>query len=160
MQSGLIETPTHDFHPNNPRHTTTTTAQHGSGRSRSSLPDACSPPPARSSVLSGAQPADGAPAAAFVCHLDVDHLDHTLGRLSLVDAGPAAAARVTQLSVAGQRISEYENAIAASSSPRTDPRPPLGFKVTPNSRSDGVQLVDFPNGSCLASSWRAAAAGH
>ncbi len=147
MQSGLIETPTHDFHPtNDPRHPPTTTAQHGPGRSQSSLPDACSPLPARSSALSDAPPADGAPSAAFVCRLDVDHLDQTLGRLSLAAASSAAA-----VPVAGQRISEYENAVAASSLPRTDPRPPLGFKVSHNSRSEGVQLVDFPNGSCSAS---------
>ncbi len=152
MQSGLIETPNHDFHPNNPHHPPTTTSQHGSSRSRSSLPDACSLLPSRSSALSDAQPADGASAAAFVCRLDVDHLDQTLGRLSLAEVSSAAATRVTHVSVAGQRISEYENAAAVLSSPRTDPRPVLGFKVAHNSRSDGVQLVDFPNGSCLASS--------
>jgi len=145
MQSGLIETPNHDFRTTNAPLPQPTTAQHGPGRSRSSLPDACSPPPAPSTSLHDAQ---GSGCAAFVCGLDVGHLDQTLGRLSVAETKSAAAARAT--AVAGQRISEYENA-AVSSSPRRDSHPPLGFKVTHSSRSDGVQLVDFPNGSSLPS---------
>src|SRR4029434_8070471 len=43
---------------------------------------------------------------------------------------------------------------ALFASPRHDYRPPLGFKVIPNSRSDGVQLLDFPNGSSLSRACR------
>lgn len=45
---------------------------------------------------------------------------------------------------AGQRISEYENALTPAV-----PRQALGFKVIKraDSRSDGVQLSDFPNGT-------------
>jgi hypothetical protein len=80
--------------------------------------------------------------------LDVDELDQQLGRLSqnVVEAKRAASSR---LIAAGQRISEYENA-AIYSSPRQNSRPVLGFKVTNGSRSGGVQLTDFPNGSSRA----------
>lgn len=148
MQSGLIETPNHDFRTTNAPLSQPTTAQHGPGRSRSSLPDARSPR-APSTCLDDAQDAQGSGCAAYVYGLDVDHLDQTLGRLSVAETNSAAATRAT-VTVAGQRIAEYENA-AISSSPRRDSHPPLGFKVTHSSRSDGVQLVDFPNGSSLPS---------
>lgn len=68
--------------------------------------------------------------------VDADQLDERLRRLSF---GSASALPP----VAGQRITEYENALT----PET-PRQGLGFKVI--KRSDpgfsGAQLADFPNG--------------
>ena len=74
---------------------------------------------------------------------EADSLEHRLRGLNV--ATPSGTGRS---SLPGQRISEYENALAQST-----PRKALGFKVV-NRRadvpSDGVQLSDFPNGTCLA----------
>jgi hypothetical protein len=135
MQSELIETLNRNFHPANPSLPQPTTAQHGSHRPRSGSPDdeaACSPSPdACGSLASG--------------NFDTGRLGKTLGRLSVDETKTAAAPRA---SVAGQRIADYENA-AISSSPRHSNRPALGFKVVGSSRSGGVQLTDFPNGSLV-----------
>jgi hypothetical protein len=66
--------------------------------------------------------------------------------LSVAEVDSAAATRIT---VAGQRIADYENA-AAASSPRSSARSALGFKVIHSSQSAGVQLTDFPNGSFVS----------
>ncbi|KAM0321698.1 hypothetical protein ACHAQA_009937 [Verticillium albo-atrum] len=64
-------------------------------------------------------------------------LDERLRRLS-DRSGQSEARRC----VAGQRITDYENAMTPST-----PRQALGFKVIKraDSRSDGVQISDFPN---------------
>ncbi|KAL2153388.1 hypothetical protein VTH82DRAFT_4543 [Thermothelomyces myriococcoides] len=68
------------------------------------------------------------------------HQQHS-GRLNGSAVKPAAAAQVI---VAGQRVSDYENA-AISSSSRNGARQPQGLKSAHNSQSAGVQLTDFPN---------------
>jgi hypothetical protein len=145
MQSALIEIPNRDFQPANPRLPQHPTAQHGPDRSRSSLPDARSPLRAPSTSSDTQHPEGATP----LCRLDAGHLDPALGRLSVAEANaePGSPPAATRVTVAGHRISEYENAAVSSSPSRSGPRPALGFKVAPNSRSDGVQLVDFPNGS-------------
>jgi hypothetical protein len=140
MQPGLIETPNHDVVTTNTPLPPPTTAQHGPGRSRSSLPDARSPLRARSKS-SDAQSSGG---TASDEGLDVGHLDETLGWLSVAEDTSAAA---TRAAVAGQRIVDYEN--AAITAPPRNPRPPPGFKVIHSASSDGVQLTDIPNGSFL-----------
>ncbi|KAK4157269.1 F-box/WD repeat-containing protein pof10 [Chaetomidium leptoderma] len=142
MQSGLIETPNHDPDTTNTPLPQLNIAQHGPGRSQSSVPDARPPLRPRSTSLDaqrcGGVASDGA-------GLDIGQLDHTLDQLSFAESESAAAFPAT---VAGQRISDYENAAFSSShrnDPRNDPRLPLAFKVTHGSRSDGVQLTDFPN---------------
>ncbi len=147
MQPGLIDTPNNVFQPPNSHLHHPTAGQHGPDRSRSSLPGARSPPRARSTSPSGPSPHGRAPAAPSLSSLDAASLGQALGQLSVVEATTAAAAAQTA-TVAGKRIADYENA-AIILSPRHDYRPPLGFKVIPNSRSDGVQLVDFPNGPSL-----------
>ena len=143
MQSGLIETPNHDVVTTNTQTPPPSTAQHGPGRFRSGSPNARSLSRPRS-LSSGTQRSGRA--ASDGGGLDVGPLDQSLGRLSVAEAESAAATRVT---VAGQRIADYENA-AAASSPRTSARPAVGFKVIHSSLSAGVQLTDFPNGSfCL-----------
>ncbi|KAK4041173.1 hypothetical protein C8A01DRAFT_15047 [Parachaetomium inaequale] len=137
MQSGLIETPNHTVATTNTLIPPPSTAQHGPGRFRSGLPDARSLPRPRS-TSSGTQRSGR---AASDGGLDVGPLDQALGRLSVPEAESAAATRVT---VAGQRIADYENA-AAASSPRSSARAALGFKVIHSSQSAGVQLTDFPN---------------
>ncbi|KAK4237750.1 hypothetical protein C8A03DRAFT_34274 [Achaetomium macrosporum] len=137
MQSELSETPNQDAHTRIAHLLQPTAAQHGSSRSRSSLPDARSP--SRAQSTSPDVPGSGRVASAG--NLDVGQLDETLGRLSVAEGKSAAGARAT---VAGQRITEYENA-ALASSPRHISRPTLGFKVTNGFPSGGVQLTDFPN---------------
>lgn len=70
----------------------------------------------------------------------VGELDEKLCGLSL---GPKESGR--RPSAPGHRISEYENALT----PPT-PKQALGFKVIKRSdtRFDGVQIEDFPNGQC------------
>lgn len=70
--------------------------------------------------------------------LNADQLDEKLRGLSL---GPKKGGR--RPSAPGQRISEYENALT----PPT-PKQALGFKVIKrtDTRSDSVQIEDFPNG--------------
>ncbi|KAJ4300213.1 hypothetical protein N0V88_002883 [Collariella sp. IMI 366227] len=68
-------------------------------------------------------------------------LEESLVRLSIAEGIPPETARA---SVAGQRIFDYENA-GICTSPRKTSHQPLGFKVPHSSRSDGVQLTDFPN---------------
>lgn len=65
-------------------------------------------------------------------------LDEKLRRLSGHDR-----ARRPAPAVAGQRISEYENALTP-----TAPKQPPGFNLVkrPGSPSEGTQLTDFPNG--------------
>ncbi|KAK4126579.1 hypothetical protein N657DRAFT_643360 [Parathielavia appendiculata] len=144
MQSGLIETPTSDFHTANSHLPQKTTAQHGPGRSRSGLPAARSP--ARGRTASPDARHSGGGAASDDTGPDVvGQLDQTLGRLNVAEGKSAAAA--TRVPVAGQRIFDYENA-AISSSPRSkssSSHPALGFKVTHGTPSAGVQLTDFPN---------------
>lgn len=67
-----------------------------------------------------------------------DQLEEKLRGLSL---GPRKGGR--RPSAPGQRISDYENALT----PPT-PKQALGFKVIKRSdtRTDGVQIEDFPNG--------------
>jgi len=147
MQPGLIDTPNNVFQPTNSHLPHPTAAQHGPGRSRSSLPGARSPLRARSTSPGDPSLHGRTPAAPGLSSLDSASLAQALGELRVVEATPAAAAP-QPATVAGQRIVDYENAVIVSS-PRHDYRPPLGFKVIPNSRSDGVQLLDFPNGSSL-----------
>ncbi|TGJ83050.1 hypothetical protein E0Z10_g5716 [Xylaria hypoxylon] len=66
-----------------------------------------------------------------------DFLEEQLRRLSVRDQSPTG-----QLPLAGQRISEYENALTPSV-----PRQALGFKVIKraNNETDRVNLDDFPN---------------
>lgn len=135
MQSGLTETPNREFHPAKSRLSQPTTPQHGPGRSQPGLPDARSSSPDSQRSI-GAESVGG---------LDVGQLDQRLGRLSAVEP-KLPAANVSRAVVAGKRISDYENAVI-SASLRQNSRPPLGFKVVRSSRSDGVQLTDFPNGS-------------
>lgn len=70
-------------------------------------------------------------------HFDADTLNERLRGLNL--RGRISAGRPAP----GQRISDYENALT----PPT-PRQALGFRLIkrPDSRLDGVQLTDFPNG--------------
>ncbi|KAK4134129.1 hypothetical protein BT67DRAFT_309124 [Trichocladium antarcticum] len=127
MQSGLADIPTYGFQTDTARLSQPTTAQHGPGRSRSSLPDPRAPPRARN-TSSGAE--------------SVGQLERGLGRLSVVE-GRASAAD-SRDSVAGKRIADYENAAVGSfSGPRA--RPALAFKVVESPHSAGVHLTDFPN---------------
>ncbi|KAL2137400.1 hypothetical protein VTI74DRAFT_21 [Chaetomium olivicolor] len=135
MQSGLIEFPNHNLQSTNNPLPIPTAAQHGPSRSRSSLPGVHSPPRAPST------PPDAVRSVGVGSGLDVGQLDQSLGRLSVSEGKSAATTRVT---VAGQRIFDYESA-AIKSSPRKTSHQPLGFKVSHSSRSDGVQLTDFPN---------------
>jgi hypothetical protein len=141
MQSELSETPNQDAHTRTAHTSQPTTAQHGSGRSRSSSPVARYPPRAQSTSAD----APGSGRGASTGDLDVNQLNDTIGRLSVAEGKAATDTRVT---VAGQRITDYENA-ALASSPRPIICPTLGFKVTTGSPSGGVQLTDFPNGSFL-----------
>ncbi|KAK4450045.1 F-box/WD repeat-containing protein pof10 [Podospora aff. communis PSN243] len=124
MQHGLTETSQRESPANRTYASSTHSSQHGSPRLPPGLPDARRQPYSRS-VSPGSQrsSADGD-------DVDIGQLDRKLGRLS----------------VAGQRIRDYETA-AASSALRQSPRPALGFKVIkrPGTPSDGVQLTDFPN---------------
>lgn len=74
--------------------------------------------------------------------IDANLLDEELRRLSL-DSLPTGP-----FTTAGQRISEYENAMT----PPT-PKKALGFKIIKRSETspDGIQLTDFPNGMSLHS---------
>lgn len=134
MQSGLIETPNRALQTSNAPLPPSNPAQHGPSRSRSSLPEA------RSTVRVSSTSPD---APRSPGDLDVGQLDQQLGRLSADEGKPAAGSRLV---TAGQRISDYENAVIHAS-PRQTSRPALGFKVINGSRSTGVQLTDFPNGS-------------
>ncbi|KAH6631988.1 hypothetical protein F5144DRAFT_572713 [Chaetomium tenue] len=137
MQPGLIETPNHDIVAIHTSLTSPTTAQHGPGRSLAGSSDARSPLRVRS-TSSDAQRSGG---AVSDHDLNVDHLRQSLGWLSVAEVKSATATPVT---VAGQRVFDYEN-VAVSSSPRDDSRPALGFKVIHSSQSAGIQLTDFPN---------------
>ncbi|KAL2173846.1 uncharacterized protein P884DRAFT_210877 [Thermothelomyces heterothallicus CBS 202.75] len=142
MQPGLIDIPTHDVGRTSTQNLPPTTTQHGSGCSRSDSPDARSPPHSRGppSCVEGSG-RDAASGGGHDVDHDVDHPDQHSDRLNVGAVKPAAAARAT---VAGQRVSDYENA-AVSSSPRNGARPPPGFKLAHSSQSAGVQLTDFPN---------------
>ncbi|KAH7327990.1 hypothetical protein B0I35DRAFT_416283 [Stachybotrys elegans] len=90
-------------------------------------------PPAGSSSASPRSAQD----PRYVAHgVDIDQVDERLRGLSL------HGAPTTSSIVAGQRVSDYENAL----SPPT-PRQALGFKVIkrPESGLQGPQLEDFPN---------------
>src|SRR5689334_9654779 len=113
MQSGLIETPNHDPDTTNTPFPPPNIAQHGPGRSQSSVPDARPPLRPRSTSLDAQRCGGVAPDRAG---LDIGQLDHTLGQLSFAENESAATFPAP---VAGQRISDYENA-AFSSSPRKD----------------------------------------
>lgn len=132
MQSGLADIPTYEFQTDTTRLSQPTTAQHGPGRSRSSLPNPRAPPRVRN-TSSGAE--------------SVGQLEQGLGRLSVVEGRPPAADR--RDSVAGKRIADYENAAVCSFSGHK-PRPALAFKVVSSPHSAGVHLTDFPNGSFSA----------
>ncbi|GAB1319088.1 F-box and WD domain-containing protein [Madurella fahalii] len=132
MQSGLIETPNREFQTSNAPLSQPNSSQYGPSRSRSSFPGARSPLRARST---------SSDALRSPCALDVGRLDQQPGRLNVAEDKPAAGNRLV---AAGQRIADYENA-AIHALPCPNPRPALGFKVINGSRSDGVQLTDFPN---------------
>lgn len=138
MQSGPVEIPNHGFQTNITHLSQPTTAQHGPGRSRSSLPGACSLLRARS-TSSGAE-------SVGAGGLDVGQLDQDVRRLSVAEDKLAAGSRDA---VAGKRIADYENA-AICSFPRHNTRPALAFKVANGPQSDSVHLTDFPNGSLPA----------
>lgn len=69
--------------------------------------------------------------------VDADHLDEKLRGLSLKGRAKGRSP------VAGKRVTDYEKALT----PPT-PRQAMGFKVVKrtDTRSNGVQLEDFPNG--------------
>ncbi|KAK3391001.1 hypothetical protein B0H63DRAFT_129599 [Podospora didyma] len=129
MHQGPTETSTQDFQPNSSQ-LTSPIAQHGSNRPHPGSPGARS----QSSYTGSSSP--GTPRSGGANGVDVGQLDRRLGRLNVVDGH-----------VAGQRISEYEKALAYSNSRQKSPRPSLGFKVVkrPGSPSNGAQLTDFPN---------------
>lgn len=91
-------------------------------------PGSLSPQPARGNVA-GSSIAEG---------VDPEFLEERLRGLNI--SGPLDTERPLP---PGQRISEYENALAPST-----PRKPLGFKVVRRSDtpSSGALLSDFPNG--------------
>lgn len=140
MQSGLIESTNHSIEtadiPTYPPHTT----QHGSGHSRSDLPGAGSPLRSRGSS-SDAPRCAGESATGL---LRADHGAETPDRLSCAEINTAIDAQVVP---AGHRIAEYERA-AVSASPRSSRVAP-GFKATAT-LSQGVQLMDLPNGASFA----------
>jgi hypothetical protein len=72
--------------------------------------------------------------------VDANFLDERLRRLNVRDQSPTG-----QPSLAGQRITEYENALTPSV-----PRQALGFKVIKRADNETarVNLDDFPNGMC------------
>ncbi|KAK1755927.1 F-box/WD repeat-containing protein pof10 [Echria macrotheca] len=131
MQQGLTNS-LNQAQPQNAQAPTSQTLQHGSLHPQSGSPDPRSQSQSRSS--SPGSQRSGTSGAG----VDRVQLDRILGRLSF---DGSSTARLSP----GQRILEYENAVAASS--RRSPRPVLGFQVVkrPGTPSDGVQLVDFPN---------------
>lgn len=146
MQSGLIESPSHDIATTDNQFPQTTTAQHGPGRFHSGLPGAGSQLPASGASadeqrFGPVSAAAGSPDDDF----NVSHLDHSLGRLSVVTEGQFSA--LTRATVAGQRIFDYENAAISSPLGNNNSHPGLGLKVSPNPKLSSVYLTDFPNGS-------------
>ena len=86
---------------------------------------------------------DDATDSSFVVEgVNGDSLEERLRGLN-VSAAPSAVGRSALF---GQRISDYENALASST-----PRKVMGFKVVKraDTPSDGIQLYDFPNGMSL-----------
>lgn len=75
---------------------------------------------------------------ASLAGVDADHLDEKLRGLNLKRRSKVRSP------VAGKRITDYEKALT----PPT-PRQAMGFKVVKrtDTRIDGLQLEDFPNGS-------------
>ncbi len=81
----------------------------------------------------------GATSGSFTDGVNPEFLEERLRRLNV-----SVSSDIGRSSLPGQRISEYEKALAPST-----PRKALGFKVVrrPDTPSDGVQLSDFPNGT-------------
>ncbi|KAK0636866.1 hypothetical protein B0T17DRAFT_587879 [Bombardia bombarda] len=141
MQQGLIEVPNRDSCINTPS-SSSSTSQHGFHHPPPSHPDDFSQLRSRSTSPDGVCASGVAPGSSINAAGD---LGPRLGRLSVAESH-ATAAGGCQSTVAGQRISEYENARPRSTSGNR-PRPAMGFKVIkrPGLPSDRVQLTDFPN---------------
>ncbi|KAK0715035.1 hypothetical protein B0H67DRAFT_579834 [Lasiosphaeris hirsuta] len=131
MHHGLPETSSHDSQTNYSFNYLA--SHHGFHHTQPSFPNA--DPQLRLHTQSPSLRSEGSTSGDSI---DLGQLDRQLGRLSLSER--------SRLTAAGQRISEYENAVIHQV-PRLSPRPALGFRVVerPGCPSDGVQLTDFPN---------------
>jgi hypothetical protein len=137
MQQGLTETSHRNSHATNTHLSSTSSSQHGLHCLVPYPTDGCSGLRSRS-LSPDSDRSQGSGDA-----IDIGHLDHALGRLNVAHGSQTSGLRHN---TGGQRILEYESAVAASTL-RQSPRPTLGFTVVkrPGTPSDGVQLTDFPN---------------
>nr|CDP30880.1 Putative F-box/WD repeat-containing protein POF10 [Podospora anserina S mat+] len=135
MQSGLSEVSNSETHK--PTDSTPSTAsQHGIRRPSSQ------PRPGSQSPRRARSPSPGARGS----ELDVSELDHKLDRLNVAGVEVDVDTAPSYELVAGQRISEYENASSVMLSNRQSPRPASDSKPTSNGVPfKSAQLTDFPN---------------
>jgi hypothetical protein len=136
MQQEFIEA-SHTAYPTGSFPTTTHPSQHGirypQPDSSGGAPHLRSRSSSRSVSVVGTATSDD---------FEFDELEERLRRLSHSSYRSAGKGRTA---VAGQRIVEYENALTPST-----PNQGIGFKAIKRAQSpsEGVQLTDFPNGTC------------
>lgn len=136
MQSGLSEVSNSETHKSTDS-TPSTASQHGIRRPSSQ------PRPGSQSPRCARSPSPGARGS----ELDVSELDHKLDRLNVAGVEVDVDTAPSYELVAGQRISEYENASSVMLSNRQSPRPASDSKPTSNGVPfKSAQLTDFPNG--------------